>query len=164
MKTFCVSIMVCVCLTNPGWARADAEPENTRAACSDGRDNDGDGHVDCADQDCQDLAVCALALRGGVVDDVARLRSRGTMRVVIGAVLLSLGIVVGGTSAALWIAGNNGSSFSYNTDQQAAVAMDVVGVVMVGAGTAVLALGAGDLAATRRPRVALAPNGLAVRF
>jgi hypothetical protein len=42
--------------------------------------------------------------------------------------------------------------------------MDVVGVAMMGAGTAVLALGAGDLAATRRTRVALSPSGLAVRF
>ena len=118
MKTTCTSIMFCLCLISAGWLRA--EPESTRAACSDGRDNDGDGHVDCADQDCQDLAVCAPTLPGAI-DEVARLRSRGTMRVVVGAVLLSLGLVVGGSSAALWIAGNGGSTFSYNTDQQAAV-------------------------------------------
>jgi hypothetical protein len=163
MKTTCAFVLTCLCLAIAAPARAGAEPENTRAACTDGRDNDGDGHVDCADQDCQELAICVPATTG-VVDDVARMRGRGTMRVVVGAVLLSLGIVVGGSSAALWIAGTGGSSFSYNADQQAAVAMDVVGVAMMGAGTAVLALGAGDLAATRRTRVALSLSGLAVRF
>ncbi|MDD5308341.1 MAG: hypothetical protein PHU25_13555 [Deltaproteobacteria bacterium] len=32
--------------------------ENTLAACQDGIDNDGDGHVDCDDQDCEIFAVC----------------------------------------------------------------------------------------------------------
>ena len=35
-----------------------ASPENSVAACQDGTDNDGDSHVDCADQDCQIFAVC----------------------------------------------------------------------------------------------------------
>src|SRR4051794_5273629 len=108
MKTLSFAITFCLCITYAGSARADGESENSRAACSDGRDNDGDGHVDCADQDCQELAICAPALAGGV-DDTARLRGRGTMRVVIGAVLLSLGVVVGGSSAALWIAGHYSS-------------------------------------------------------
>jgi hypothetical protein len=150
MKTLCAAITFCLCITNAASGRADTEPENTRAACSDGRDNDGDGHIDCADQDCQELAVCAPALASGV-DDTARLRSRGTMRVVIGAVLLSLGIVVGGVSAVLWTTGHY-SSYSGPDGP------------MIGGGTAVLALGAGDLAATRRTRVALSPSGLAVRF
>lgn len=34
-------------------------PENTPGACRDGNDNDGDGHVDCADQDCSTLTFCA---------------------------------------------------------------------------------------------------------
>lgn len=33
-------------------------PENTVAACSDGADNDGDGHVDCNDFDCCDVRTC----------------------------------------------------------------------------------------------------------
>ena len=33
--------------------------ENTKATCQDGLDNDHDGHVDCADQDCQDFVFCA---------------------------------------------------------------------------------------------------------
>lgn len=36
-----------------------SEPENTLAACQDGRDNDGDGQRDCADSDCQYFVVCA---------------------------------------------------------------------------------------------------------
>lgn len=36
-----------------------AEPENTLAACQDGRDNDGDGLSDCADGDCQYFTACA---------------------------------------------------------------------------------------------------------
>ena len=32
--------------------------ENTEARCKDGKDNDGDGHTDCADQDCHPFAFC----------------------------------------------------------------------------------------------------------
>jgi len=34
-------------------------PENTLAACQDESDNDGDGKVDCADDDCQVFVACA---------------------------------------------------------------------------------------------------------
>jgi len=33
-------------------------PENTLEFCQDQKDNDGDGHVDCADQDCEVFALC----------------------------------------------------------------------------------------------------------
>ena len=33
--------------------------ENTSAACQNGADDDGDGHTDCADQDCWDFVFCA---------------------------------------------------------------------------------------------------------
>jgi hypothetical protein len=33
--------------------------ENTPAACTDGLDNDQDGWIDCADQECQSLPQCA---------------------------------------------------------------------------------------------------------
>lgn len=33
--------------------------ENTSSACQDGADNDGDGHIDCSDQDCEDFVFCA---------------------------------------------------------------------------------------------------------
>jgi hypothetical protein len=41
---------------------AEAPPsvvrESALAQCGDGLDNDGDGHVDCADQDCDIYAIC----------------------------------------------------------------------------------------------------------
>src|SRR5262249_35990411 len=109
------------------------------------------------------FCAAATARSGSAPDDLARLRARGTTRVVIGAVVLSLGIILGGTSAALWIAGS-GYSFDYNTDYKVAVAMDVVGFAAIGAVTAVLALGAGDLASARRPKVAFGPTSFSVRF
>ncbi|MDI7269816.1 MAG: hypothetical protein QME96_17640, partial [Myxococcota bacterium] len=36
--------------------------ENTAAACRDGLDNDADGHVDCADQDCWEFVFCRPAV------------------------------------------------------------------------------------------------------
>jgi hypothetical protein len=36
-----------------------AQVENTPERCRDGIDNDGDGLIDCADQDCQSLPQCA---------------------------------------------------------------------------------------------------------
>jgi len=35
-----------------------ARPENTVSMCQDGRDNDGDSHADCDDQDCEIFAIC----------------------------------------------------------------------------------------------------------
>jgi len=34
--------------------------EGGLAECTDGIDNDGDGHLDCTDQDCEIYAVCAV--------------------------------------------------------------------------------------------------------
>ncbi|MCP4676326.1 MAG: hypothetical protein GY854_12600 [Deltaproteobacteria bacterium] len=36
-------------------------PETSLDACRDGNDNDGDGHTDCADQDCEIYAICLEA-------------------------------------------------------------------------------------------------------
>ena len=150
-------------------ASAHAQPaaENTRAACTDRVDNDGDGHVDCDDQDCQDFTFCAAAAMprsAAPVDDVARLRGRGTMRVVLGAVLLGLGIVAAGVSAVPWVAISGHSFDPASGPAAAAIALDVVGVSMIGAGTALLAIGAGNLAETRRPRVAFSATSFGVRF
>src|SRR5687767_10016725 len=38
---------------------AQPAQENTPEACRDGRDNDGDGHLDCADPDCGLFVFCA---------------------------------------------------------------------------------------------------------
>jgi hypothetical protein len=150
---------------SPAWAQDPLPPsENTRAACTDGRDNDGDGHVDCDDQDCQEFVFCAAsrAVRGAGSDETARLRGRGTTRVVIGAVLLSLGVIAGGASAVVWVAGDR--AYGFNVYEQGALSMDVIGLSMIGAGTALLAVGAGNLAEARRPRLAFGPTSLGVRF
>jgi len=44
---------------DPALQPSGAAAENTLALCQDGVDNDGDGHVDCVDQDCGVFAVCA---------------------------------------------------------------------------------------------------------
>ncbi len=147
-------------LAAPAFAQPAAE--NTRAACTDGVDNDGDGHVDCADQDCQDFTFCAAPTPRAGIDELARLRGRGTTRVVVGAVLLSVGVVVAGVSSLLWVESSGHSGF--NDFTSGAVAMDTIGLAMMGGGTALLAIGAGNLAEARRPRVAFGATSLAVRF
>ena len=143
----------------PGLIAAGAATENTRAACSDGLDNDGDGHVDCADQDCQDFTFCAAAI-GTHGDRLAHLRGRGTSFVVVGAVLLTLGVGIAAASAPLWLAGSGGNDAMY------AIGGGMVGggALLIGGGTALLAIGAGNLAETRRPRFALEANGATIRF
>lgn len=42
----------------PAPAPAPPPAENTIEGCQDSLDNDNDGHVDCADQDCQIYALC----------------------------------------------------------------------------------------------------------
>lgn len=41
-----------------------AQTENTAQTCQDGSDNDGDGHVDCGDQDCSAFVFCQGAGTG----------------------------------------------------------------------------------------------------
>ena len=47
--------------------KSDGDPaapaENTIGACSDGIDNDGDGWIDCDDQDCLVFAMCVSTPR-----------------------------------------------------------------------------------------------------
>lgn len=153
---------------SPAWAQDPPPAENTRAACTDGRDNDNDGHVDCDDQDCQDFVFCAQSLgapNGGAralaghapIDELARTRGRGTTFIVVGAVLLSLGVVVGGTSSLLWI--NGGSEYVAG-----GIGMDVSGAALLGTGTALLAIGAGKLAEARRPKLAFGATSVGLRF
>jgi len=154
-------LLAALVTATPALAQAPPAAENTRAACTDGHDNDGDGHVDCDDQDCQDFTFCAAQRPTAAgANDLATLRGRGTTRVVIGAVLLSLGLVVGGTSGLLWA----GEHYGFDAGRTGAVVMDVGSVLFIGGGTALLAIGAGNLAEARRPRVALGPASLTVRF
>ncbi|MDJ0763299.1 MAG: hypothetical protein QNJ97_09950 [Myxococcota bacterium] len=41
-----------------GWFYCEANEENNSIACSDGWDNDGDGAIDCDDDECTDCEVC----------------------------------------------------------------------------------------------------------
>jgi hypothetical protein len=50
------------------WLVAGCGP-GTEATCDDGADNDGDGFVDCADQDCWGGPVCGEACDNGRDDD-----------------------------------------------------------------------------------------------
>ena len=59
-------------LTSPGCTdpaeKFPAKTESTPAQCQDKKDNDGDGFIDCQDQDCKGLEVCKKKLDGGGPD------------------------------------------------------------------------------------------------
>jgi hypothetical protein len=57
-STIALAALVSVGAVVPSRALA-AEPENMLGSCKDGIDNDGDGFLDCADQDCGIFAMCA---------------------------------------------------------------------------------------------------------
>lgn len=42
-----------------GQGAPTGQPENTAAACQDRVDNDGDGYIDCQDQDCGMIVTCS---------------------------------------------------------------------------------------------------------
>ncbi len=87
-----------------GQTNSSSVPENTAAACQDRVDNDGDGFVDCQDQDCGMIVVCAGRRRGpaGLVFPPLRARERGQSR---GRGLAVAGNVVGGIGILFMAAG-----------------------------------------------------------
>lgn len=89
-------------------------------------------------------------------DELARLRGRGTTRVVIGAVMLAIGVVLAGVSTELWLAGDAATGYvneGFNVYYQGAVAMDTIAFGLLGGGTSLLAIGAGNIAEAKRPRL-----------
>lgn len=52
-----------------GPACGDDEAGGGEAVCDDGRDDDGDGFTDCADQDCWSVAACGDAVGGDASGD-----------------------------------------------------------------------------------------------
>jgi hypothetical protein len=66
-------------------------------------------------------------------------------------------------SALPWTYGS-GHYLESSPGMQGAIAMDVVGVAMIGAGTTLLAIGAGNLAEARRPKLTLSASAVGVRF
>ncbi len=106
----------------------------------------------------------ALVRRG---DELARLRGRGTTRVVIGAVMLGLGLVLAGVSAELWLAGDSATGYlneGFNAYYQGAVAMDTIAFGLVGGGTSLLAIGAGNVAESKRPRLFFGAASVGAHF
>ena len=109
--------------------------------------------------------VTTELLRKG--DELARLRGRGATRVVIGSVMLGLGLVLAGVSAELWLVGGNVTGYAnegFNAYYQGAVAMDTIAFGLIGGGTALVALGAGNITEGKRPRLIYSANALGVRF
>ena len=96
---------------------ARSATEDTRLLCSDGLDNDGDGNIDCDDNDCLPLTFCQRA-RSRAADEPASSvemeepRSRRPparpqdkvflTRVIVGSALLGAGVASVAASAAMW--------------------------------------------------------------
>jgi hypothetical protein len=100
-------------------------------------------------------------------DELARLRGRGATRVVIGSVMLGLGLVLAGVSAELWLVGGDVPGYSdsgLNAFYQGAIAMDTIAFGLIGGGTALVALGAGNITEGKRPRLIYSANAVGVRF
>ena len=98
-------------------------------------------------------------------DELARLRGRGATRVVIGSVMLGLGLILGGVSSVLWVDGGS-SYYSEGLDAfyQGAIAMDTIAFGLIGGGTALVAIGAGNMTEGKRPRLIYGANSFGVRF
>ena len=110
------------------------------------------------------MNVDELVRRG---DELARLRGRGTTRVVIGAVMLGFGLVLGGISTVMWTAGDGATGYAnqgFNSYYQGAVAMDTIAFGLIGGGTALVAIGAGNIVEGKRPRLYLGASSLATHF
>lgn len=74
--------------------------ENTPAACADRVDNDGDGHVDCGDQDCMYMTFCASGGPPALMTGARAGAGRGLF--ISGTIVSSIGLLAG--SAALGLA------------------------------------------------------------
>ena len=51
-----------------GW-KCDLIGDKVETDCSDGLDNDGDGHQDCSDSDCNNSSACGESCDNGIDDD-----------------------------------------------------------------------------------------------
>lgn len=100
-------------------------------------------------------------------DELARLRGRGTTRVVIGAVMLGVGLILAGVSAELWMGGDSATGYlneGFNVYYQGAVAMDTISFGLVAGGTTLLAVGAGNIAEAKRPRLFFTATSVGTHF
>jgi hypothetical protein len=100
-------------------------------------------------------------------DELARLRGRGTTRAVIGGAMIGMGIILGGVSTVLWVAGDSATGYfdsGFNSYYQGAVAMETIAFGLIGGGTALLAIGAGNIAASKRPRLFVGAGSIGAHF
>jgi hypothetical protein len=106
MRTLGYALLMMAALV-PQAAHAQSPVEETRLQCTDGVDNDGDGHVDCADSDCLPYAFCQRPAPGKVSEvesspSSPRPFDRTRAQMNAGITLASLGVIAVGASAALW--------------------------------------------------------------
>jgi hypothetical protein len=164
-------------LISPAWA---AGPESTPAACTDGVDNDQDGLVDCADQDCQSLPQCAAPLQpaqpvyttpppppppsyvpsysaGWAIP--APEPHYGLATAISGAVLLGAGAAMLAGSAGPWIQANchqgdpillSGGGCADDSARNTGIILDVIGSVALLTGVIMTPLGFSQWANWRR--------------
>ena len=100
-------------------------------------------------------------------DELARLRGRGTMRAVIGGVMLGFGLILGGVSTVLWTGGQSSTSYydsGFSSWYQGAIAMDTIAFALVGGGTALLAIGAGNISEAKRPQLFIGAASVGAHF
>jgi hypothetical protein len=99
-------------LLEPSLAGAfEGEFENTAPACQDAQDNDGDGFVDCADQDCSLFTFCASSKKAPEVREVRD--GRGLF--VAGTVVSSIGLVSGAVSLGLATQSTRDDAFLFSS-------------------------------------------------
>jgi hypothetical protein len=153
MKLAIILSLVVSSLVASAQERASLSTENTKQACSDKIDNDGDGRVDCADQDCWDLVMCQQSTPATNPTG----RKSGYTKMVLGAVLLPLGIVLGGVSAVPWVLSSGNGSDTQAALWGVAGTMDALALAGIASGTALLAIGVGDIAGSHDRRASLAP-------
>jgi hypothetical protein len=173
MKTWIATIALMSCASST-YAQSSTEKsvtmENTKAACSDGIDNDHDGHVDCDDQDCQDLVMCAAAKSSPngatFTSNIAERRGKATTKIVAGAVMLPLGFLIAGASAGPYYFISSTSGAQQHGYVAGGVLLDLIGVGLMAGGGTLLAIGAGERAATApvklAPSVAWTGGGMSV--
>jgi hypothetical protein len=153
--------------------------ENTPELCRDGADNDGDGFIDCADPECQQLPQCARAYPQQYVPRYAPVYPQmyppppppmtypvpapepkyGLPTGISGAVLLVAGVGMLAGSAGPWIQANchsgdpillSGSGCSDDGARDVGVVLSVLGATALLAGVIMTPLGFSQYANWRR--------------
>lgn len=119
--------------------------ENSKLACQDHIDNDGDGHVDCDDQDCGDFVFCARTSTSDQTQ-LRALRGKAATQITLGSILFSVGAAMLAASGGIWWATGSNSNPTRSEAAAVALSVDVVGFAMLASGIVIIPLGAGNRA------------------